>query len=152
MEDVVSDAKLTGGKHFFAITVIGKRSRFANQRVNHMTIVDRRGLLAEQAIHRLNQVALISHVDLLGFDSNVYFLVDQTTGHRIGVGANADRAALANPDAKQQVRRIKPVIRESPQHRLFLCQAGLAISVAGRHDLFDEDHVLFSTGEVATAA
>jgi hypothetical protein len=46
-EDVISHAKLSRGKHLFAVPVIGKRARLTQERIDHVPIIDRHPLLAE---------------------------------------------------------------------------------------------------------
>ncbi len=58
-------AKTARRKHLFAILIAGEGSRFSHQRINNMPIIDGRLVLADNARHRLNQMAMMSHRDLL---------------------------------------------------------------------------------------
>lgn len=151
-EQVVSDAEVTGGKHFFAVLVIGKRPRLADQRIDHVAVVDRRAPLAEQPRHGLHEVVLITHLDLLGRDLHVNVPADQPAGHRVDVGPHPDRAALADAHVAQVVVGIEPLIRQFLQGRLFLEPAFLAVGIGGVDHLLKELQVIFAAGEVAAAA
>ena len=83
-EHVVSDPKLAGRKHFFAVLIIGKCARLANQRIDDVAIIDRRQFLADQSLHRLNDVALVRDHNFFCSESQVNALTDQPTGEEQG--------------------------------------------------------------------
>ena len=90
-------------ENFFAVAVVGERSRFSHQRIDDEPIIDRRQLLADQSRHRLNQVSVMSHSDLFSTDAKVDELIDQPAGNRVRVGSHTDRAAAGNSHALDDV-------------------------------------------------
>ena len=100
---IVGEAKVAAREHLFAKTIVGERTGLSHQRIDHVTVVDARGLLANETLHRLNQAAPMSDRDCLGANSNVDFHSDQATGHGVRVGSNVDRRALADADALLRV-------------------------------------------------
>jgi hypothetical protein len=93
LKQVVSDPKLTRWEHLFTVSVVPERARFANQRINHVTIVNGLSVLANQPLHGLHVVVLMSHDDLLRSNPHIDFRTDQSTRNRVRVGAHLDRAA-----------------------------------------------------------
>ena len=74
-------AKTARRKHFFAIPVVGKGSRFSHQRIDDVAIIDGRLMLADNARHGLNEMTVMSHGDLFGTDAKIHELTNQTAWH-----------------------------------------------------------------------
>ena len=107
----VSEPERAGGKHLFAVAIVGEGPRLADQGIDHMTVIDRRSLLSIQPWHRLNVVTLMRHFDLFGSDPHVHFGPHQAAGNRVGVFAHLNRAALTDPEAAEHVVSIQPAVR-----------------------------------------
>ena len=103
-------AKTAGRKHLLAVSVVGEGSRFSHERIDNVTIIDRRQVLADQSRHDLNNVSVMSHRDLLGPDAQVNELADQPTGNRVRVGSHVDRAAARDSHTLDDVVRVEPFI------------------------------------------
>jgi len=151
-EQIISESKVAAGEHLFAVTVVGKRARFAHQRVNHVAIVNTRGLLANESLHRLNGLSLICHRDCLGADSHIDFASDQATGNRVSVGSNIDRRALTDTNAFELVVGVKSNVGKPTKGQSFFGKPLLASRIGASDDLLHEGHVLVTTCEVATTA
>ena len=151
LQQVVSDPKLTGRKHLFTVSVVPERSRFTNQRINHMPIVDRLSVLPNQSRHGLHVVVLMAHDDVLRSNPHIDFRIDQPTRNRVGVSAHLDRAARANAEVAQHIVRVEPIVGQLVQRRLLFAETFAAIGVGLCDDLFDEGQVVIAAGEVATA-
>ena len=108
-------AKTAGRKHLLAISVVGEGSRFSHERIDDVTIIDRRQILADQSRHGLNEVSVMSHRDLFGPDAKVDELADQSTGNRVRVGSYVDRAAARDSHALDDVVCVEPFIGQSIQ-------------------------------------
>ena len=78
-----------------------------------MTIINRRLILANDPRHRLNQVTVMSHRDLLSTDAKIDQIADQPTRHRVGVGPHIDRAAATDANSLDNVVRVEPVVWKS---------------------------------------
>jgi hypothetical protein len=151
LQQVVSDPKLARRKHLFTVAIVRKRSRFTNQRINHMPIVDRLAVLANQSLHGLHVVILMRHDDLFGSNPHIDFGTDQTTRNRVSIGTHLYRTAGANTKSTQHIFAIEPLVGQSRQSRLFFAETVATIGVGTCDDLFDEGHVVIAAGEVATA-
>jgi hypothetical protein len=80
-QQVPRHAKTARRKHLFAILVVGESTRFSHKRINNMTIINGRLILADNARHLLNQMAMMSHRDLLGTDAQIDKLTNQSARH-----------------------------------------------------------------------
>lgn len=80
-QDVPRHAKTAGRKHLFAILIAGKSPRFSNQRIDDVTIINRCLILANDPRHRLNQMTVMSHRDLLSTDAKIDEIAYQSTRH-----------------------------------------------------------------------
>ena len=151
-QPIVGDPKVTGRKHVLAILVILERTRLADQRIDHVTVIDRVLAAAGQTRHPLDFGVRVPDLDEVGVDHHVHLLPDQPAGHRIRVTLDLDRAATADPDAGDALPVIQLVRRQLAKTRLLLGQLGPSRHVAFVGQLFDELFVLLAVGKVATAA
>jgi hypothetical protein len=149
---IVSDPKVAAREHLFAITVVSERARFSHQRIDHVSVVDARGLLANKTLHRLNQSALMGHRDGFSGDSHVDFGSNQPTGNGVRVGTNVDRRALADANSLLRVVGVEPCCRQTAQHQSLFVKPFGSTRVGMIDRLLHEGHVVVSAGEVATAA
>jgi len=150
-EQIISESKVAAGEHLFAVTVVGKRARFAHQRVNHVAIVNTRGLLANESLHRLKGLSLICHRDCLGADSHIDFASDQATGNRVSVGSNIDRRALTDTNPFELVVGVKSNVGKPTKGQSIFGKPLLASRIGASDDLLHEGHVFITTGEVTTS-
>jgi hypothetical protein len=151
-EHVISDPKVTRGKHVFAILVILECSRLTHQRIDHMAIVDRRSGDSGQPWHPLNWVAVVRDIDPFGVDRHIDFLTDQPTRNGVAVATNLDRRAAANTNVAKRFMAGDLVIGQRAKLLLLHRKAiGPCLVPFGNH-LFDKRHVVFATFEVTTTA
>lgn len=143
-------AKTACREHFFAVPIVGERSRFSHERINNVAIIDGCQLLADQPRHRLNEVSEVSHRDLFSSDAKVDELIDQPTGNRVRVGAHVDRAAAGNSHALDDVVRVKRLVRQSIQVRKIIKELLPPIVVDSFDEIFHEGDVLFTAVETPT--
>ena len=74
-------AKTARWKHLFAILIAGESTRFSQQRIDDVAIIDSRLILTDNPWHRLNQMTLMRHRDLFGTDAKIDELANQPTWH-----------------------------------------------------------------------
>lgn len=148
---VVSEPEHAGGKHLLAVFVIRKGSRLADQRINDVTIINRHQFLTRQSRHRLNEVALVSHRDLLGPDPDIHLLSNQPAGNRIRVGPHLNGAAFADAQARQLVVGLHPFGRQCMETGLLFEETLLPIRIGPADQVFNKLHVVLTAGEVPTA-
>ena len=149
---VVGDPKMAGREHVFAVLVVLERTRLTNQRVDHVAVVDRESADPDQPRHPLNREPVMRHVDPFGRDPDVDLLTDQTTGNRVGIAADLDRAAGADPNAENDVVGVKLAGGQWAQVLLLGGKRFLSSPVKARDHVLNELHVVFAAGEVTTSA
>ena len=144
-------AKTAGRKHLLAISVVGEGSRFSHERIDDVTIIDRRQILADQSRHGLNEVSVMSHRDLFGPDAKVDELADQSTGNRVRVGSYVDRAAARDSHALDDVVCVEPFIGQSIQMSQIIKEVLPPVVIGTFHQVFHEGHVFFAAVKTSTA-
>ncbi|MEO9590397.1 MAG: hypothetical protein ABJF25_19980, partial [Rhodopirellula bahusiensis] len=149
---IVSDPKVAAREHLFAITVVSERTRFSNQRIDHVSVVDARGLLADESLHRLNERSLMSHRDGFSGNSRVDLAANQTTGNRVRVGTNVDRRAFTDANSLLRVVGVEPCCGQPTKRHSFFFKPFRTTRVGLFNGRLHERHVVVSAGEVATAA
>lgn len=148
---VVGDPKVTGRKHVLAILVILERSRLADQRIDHVTVVDRVLAAAGQTRHPLDLRVGVPDLDEVGVDHRVDLLSDQSAVYRIRVTLDLDRAAAADPDAADALPVIQLARRQLAKARFLFGQFGTPRRVVSADQLLKESFVRLLVGKVATA-
>jgi len=56
VKDIVGHPALTSREHLFPVAIVLQRPWLANQRINHVAIIDRRTMFANQMRHGLNRM------------------------------------------------------------------------------------------------
>ncbi len=122
-QPVISHTEVARGKHFLAVLVVLKSTRLADQRIDHMAVVDGMLVRADQTWHLLNQQISVPDFDEVCIDRHIDFVSDQSTGNRISVPLDSDRAAAVDLDAAV----LSPVVQlgrwQFPEDFQFLLQS-----------------------------
>ena len=145
-------AKNSRRKHLFAISIAGEGARFSHQRINNVTIIDGRLVLADNSRHRLNQMALVRYSNLFGTDAKVDALTDQPTRYRIRVGTHLDCAAAPDASVLDDVVGVEHCVGQSLQMSKVIKKLLSTIGVGSFDQIFHEGDISFSSFKVATAA
>lgn len=119
-EPVIRDAKVACGKQIFAVFVVLKGTRFPDQRIDHVAIIDRMLAAAQQSRHLLDFYVTMPYGDSIRIDQDLHLVTDQATVNRIGVPLDLDRAATANRDVAYSHPMIQFVRRKLAELSLFL--------------------------------
>jgi len=119
-QPVVGDPKMAGRKHVLAILVVLECPGLADQRIDHVTVIDRMLAAADQAWHPLDFGVRIPDLDEVSVDHHVDLLPNQPARHRIRVPLDLDRAAAADPDAGDALPVIQLPRRQLAKTRFFL--------------------------------
>lgn len=150
-QPIVGQAKVAGGEQIFAIFVVFKGARLADQRIDDVAVIDRVFAAAGQPRHGLHQVARAPDLDCFRVDHHLDAVSDQTAGNRIGVLHHLDRAAAVNLDAAQAAHVIEPRGRQVGEHLLFRGELVAPGRVTRVEALLQERFVLASAGEITAA-
>lgn len=151
-QNVPRHAKTAGRKHLFAILIAGERTRFSYQRINNVSVVNGRLILADDSRHRLNQMTMMSHRDLFGSDAKINKLANQSTWHRVRVGPHIDRAAATHANPLDDVVGVEHRVGQRPEMGGVIEKLLSTIRVGSFDQIFHEGNILFACIKVATAA
>lgn len=102
------------------ISVILKRPWFANQRINHMAIVDRVLATPQQAWHALHLTTRVPYRDRVDVNHDINPMSDQAARYRIRVAFDLNRTAAAHLDITNMVAVINLGRWKFAQLQLFL--------------------------------
>jgi hypothetical protein len=151
-QPIVGDAKVAGRKHVLPILVILERARLADQRIDHVTVIDCVLAVAGQAWHPLDFGPRIEDLDEVGVDQHVDLLPNQPARHRIRVALDLDRAAAADRDAHDMLPVIQLARWQLAKTRFLLGKFGPSRRVAFVDQPLKEPFVLLAVDKVAAAA
>jgi hypothetical protein len=149
VEQVVGQAESTAGEQFLAVAIIRQRSRLADQRVDHMPVIDVPLAAAVQPRQRGHLLLGVPHFQMLQVDAHLDPLADQSAVHRIGVVLHVDDAAVRYGH-HQPFAGLQPACRQRSQHRLFLGQSFGAWPIPVPANVVQERLVIDGAGKVST--
>ena len=144
-------AKSARRKHLFAILIAGESTRFSHQRIDDVTIIDGRLILADNPGHHLNQMPVMSDGDLFGTDAKIDELTNQPTRHRIGIGPHMNCTAATDAHTLDGVVGVEPIVRQSFQMSKVIEKLLSTVVVGSFEQLFHEGDVGFSSFKTPTA-
>ncbi len=139
-QPVVGHAETTAGEQVSLVAVVSKRSRFANQPVDDVAVVDSVLASPTQSRHFLHPLAAVPKFDPLGVQVGLDPLADQPAGHRVDVALDADSAARFHPHP-QLLECLQPALRQCSKHRHFFGQPGPTPGVELAEQLLQESGV-----------
>jgi hypothetical protein len=151
LQDVVSHPEPAGGEHRIAVAVFLERPGLANQPVDDVAVLDAILSPAPESRQGVDLPGPMPDVEGLGPDVNIHLFTDQTTGQRIGVAADVDRAPGIDPGLEPS-RHLQPASRQIRQHGHFLMKTLLSVGIASGHELLEEQLIVASAGEIAAAS
>lgn len=149
---IVGNAKVAARKHLLPILVVLERTGLANQRIDHVTVIDRVLAAARQPGHPLNFASRVPDLDEVRVDHDVDPVANQPAGNRIRVTLDLDRAATVDLDPPDTLPVIQLGRRQLTKERLLLRQLGRSRRIALVAQPLQELLVLLPAGEVAAAA
>jgi len=100
-QGVVGHPEVTAGEQLLAVHIVGEGTRLADQRVDHMPIVDVLLAASRQPRHPLDQLLRVPDFHLVHAHHHLHLLADQATGHRVRVALHLNRTSCTHPDAAQ---------------------------------------------------
>jgi hypothetical protein len=132
------------------ITVVGERSRLANQPVNDVPVVETMLVTATQPRQMLDQLLCVPHFEVLYEETDLDLLADQATGHRVTVAVDVDQAAAI--DARHHtLASLQAAGRQGLQPCPFLGQSLAPPGIELHQQLPQERGVVLAPGEVPAA-
>ena len=147
---VISDAKHARRKQLLAITVLGKRSRLANQPVDDVPVIDLVLVAAPQPRQTLDELLCVPHLQVLRVQPHVDLLANQPARHHVAVSLHVNQAALVHPTLQTSARFQTPR-RQRMQHSQFLGEPLTPASVELRLQPVQETRVLVPAGKILAA-
>lgn len=138
-------------EHVFDILIVAKRAGLADQRVDHVPIIDLHLALAELAWHPLHAFSRVPQFDFVLLHPRLDLQSDQFTVHRIGVLPQSQQAVGTDAQVVPRIRR-QPRVGQRAQVRKLAFERQLSISVALGHHAARPRIVVSHAAEVAPAA
>jgi hypothetical protein len=151
LQEVVSHPESAGGEHRIAVAVLLERPGLAHQPVDDVAVLDAMLAPASESRQSVDLSGPMPDVEGLRPDVNIHLLADQTTGQRVGVAADMDRAPGIDPGLESP-SHLQPASRQGRQHGHFLMKTLLSIGIASGHELLEEDLIVASAGEITAAS
>ena len=150
-QEVVSHPESAGGKHRVAIAVLLERPGLADQPVDDMAVLDAMLTSASESRQGVQLPGPVPDVECFGPDVNIHLFADQTTGQRIGVAADMDRAPRIHPGLEPS-GHLEPASRQRRQNGPLFSETLLSVGIASGHERPEERLIVASTGEIAAAS
>jgi hypothetical protein len=149
---IIGHAEIARGEQVLAILVVLECTGLADQRVDHVAVVDRVLAVAAEPRHSLHGHVPVEHLEVVGIDHDVHLEADQPAGDRIRIAIHLDRAAGADRDVAEPPPVIELAGRQLAEAGLFLSELVGPRGIPLVSQSAEERFVLFTVGEVAAAA
>ena len=151
LQQVVGHPEPTGGEHRITEAVLLERSGLADQPVDDMAVLDAMLAPAPEPGQGVDLPNPVPDIKGLGPDMDIHLFADQTTGQRVGVAADMDRAARIDLGLDPPCH-LQPASRQGRQDGHFLIKPLLSVGIASGHDLLEEQRIVASAGEIAATS
>ena len=151
LQQVVGHPEPAGREHRISVAVLLERSRLADQPVDDVAVLDAMLAPASESRQGGQLPGPVPDVEGLGPDVDIHPFADQAAGQRVGVAADVDRAARIDPRLEPS-GHLQPSGRQGRQDGHLFMKTLLSVGVAPGHELLEEQLVIASAGEVATAS
>jgi hypothetical protein len=148
LQRVISHPEPTGREHRAAVAVLLERPGLAHQPVDDVAVLDAMLPPAPESRQGIDPARPVPDLQGLGHDMNINPLADQTAGQRVGVAADVDRAPRVDPRLDPP-GHLQAARRQRRQHGHFLDKTLLSVGIAPGHELFEEQLIVASVGEIA---
>jgi hypothetical protein len=150
-EPVVGESEAAGREQVVAVRVPGERPRLADERVDHVPVMHRVPVPADQPRQRVHQRVRVPDLDAVGVQAGVHPLADQPAVDRVRAPAEVNQAARIDP-APLHRPTGQPRVGQRSQRRHLLGEAVPPAVVADGHQVAEEGGVLVAGSELAAAA
>jgi hypothetical protein len=149
-ESVVRQAEPRRREQVLPVGVVRERPRLADQRVDHVSVVNGVLVPTHQSRQRVHLPIGEPDLDAVSEEPRLDLFPDQATVDGIGVAVQVNQTSRVHPTADFQARR-QPLIGQIPQRSPFLGEPIGASGVARLHDALQEVHILLACGEIPAA-
>jgi hypothetical protein len=149
-EAVVGQAEPGRREQVLPVGVVRERPRLADQRVDHVPVVDRVLVPTHQSRQRVHLPVGEPDLDAVGEEPRLDLLADQATGDGVGVAVQVNQTSRVHPTADFQARR-QALIGQVPQRSPLLGEPIGASGIARSHDAAQELQVIVAGVEIPAA-
>jgi hypothetical protein len=111
LQEVVGHPESAGGEHRIAVAVLLERPGLAHQPVDDVAVLDAMLAPASESRQGVDLSGPMPDVEGFGPDVNIHLFADQTTGQRVGVAADMDRAPAIDPGLESP-SHLQPASRQ----------------------------------------
>ena len=150
-EAVVGQPETRRREEVVAVSVVRERPRFADQRVDDVTVVHRVLVPADQTRQRVGELVREPDFDAVGVEPGLHPFADQPAVDRIVAAVDVDQAPGIDAAAHLEPAGLT-LLGKVLQSRDLLGEAIPPTPVADGHQFPEKADVLLATGEVPAAA
>lgn len=149
-ETVVGQAEACGREEVLAIGIAGEGSGLSHQRIDHVPVMHRVLVPADQPRQRVGEHVRVPDLDAVGIEPGFHPFPDQPAMHRVGAAVDVDQASRI--DAARHLQTTGQTdVGQVLQRRDLFGEAITPTLIAAIHDLVQEACVLLAAGEVPAA-
>jgi hypothetical protein len=149
-EAVVGQAEARSRKEVLAIGIAGKGSRLSHQRIDHVPVMHRVLVPADQSRQCVDEHVRVPDLDAVGVEPGFHTLADQPAMHRVGTAVDVDQTSRIDAARHLQTTGQTDVGQVLQRCHLF-GQAIAATFIANPDNLLKEVRVLVAAGKVPAA-
>lgn len=149
---IIGDAKLCCGKHFLAVLIVLERAGLANERVDHVSIIDRVLAGTDQARHLLDRHIAVPNFDEISVNHDIDLVANEPTRNRVSVPLDSNRAAGMNLDVVDSGTVIESPQRQLAKDLSFLVEPVSPPLIALVDERLEEGSVVFACREIAASS
>lgn len=113
-QPVIGQPEAARREQVVAVAIVRERARFTHQPIDDVPVVDAMLAPATQTRQAFHLLLGVPHLDVVGVDAGLDPFANQTAGHRVGVAAHVDRAAVIHPH-RHALAGVQPLRRQRPQ-------------------------------------
>jgi hypothetical protein len=147
---IIGHAESRGGIHVIYILVVDKRTRLADQRVDHVAKVDAFLAVSKQSRHPLEAFVAIPKFQMVLVNAYFELQANVLAADGIDVSFHADNA-VGFHRYQDRSAGAATLCWQRPQRREFFAKPCCSLVVATVDQLPHEGHVVLGTGEVTAA-
>ena len=147
---IIGHAEAGRRVHVIDVLIVDERTRFADQRVDHVAKVNVFLAVAELPRHPLMTFVAIPQFQMVLVNAYLDLQADVLAADGIGISLDADDAVGLHRH-KDRSAGTAPLGRQRAQRRDFLTKAFLSRDVAAVDERMYEGHVVRGTGEVTAS-
>ena len=149
-EAVIGQTEPRGREEVLAIGIAGERSRLSHQRIDHVPVMHRVLVPADEPRQRVGEEVRVPDLDAVSVEPGFHPRADQPAMYRVGTAVDVDQTSRI--DAATHLEATGQTdVGQTLQRRDLFGDAITPTLIANRDNFLQEVRVLFAAGKVPTA-